>query len=371
MRHNASILAIATACVVACVMAILLYTRSKPPSESASLNSSTWIVDASGFIPRTDVPRFNDYLSLIRAESDIDIRLVFDRPPIGIEINASAAEWVERLGIGRGTRGQRGLLLYFDLDTRRLKVEVGYGLEAYFPDVYVAFLVDRHAPLFFDAGDRSLGLRLLLSLLHARIRDAALGGDFDPAPYTYSPARPLSGGAGSTIDLRDASRAKLPSSHSARDYAAGATPSETYAAYLKLVSASDWEPEADLFTAESRQYLKQFQLSRAYKDFILLGEYGKSWKLETRGDLALLYFTDTPFVSPHFFIRQGGVWRVDLAAEIRNTKERVGGPLTWSYEGSDDPHTAAFADLLTVVQGYRRFAAGDNRPIRALTARHR
>jgi uncharacterized protein len=118
-----------------------------------------------------------------------------------------------------------------------------------------------------------------------------------------------------------------------------------------------------LFTEGSREYLKQFPLSRAFRDHILMGEYGKKFKLDVRGDRALLYFTSTPFASPHLFHRQGDVWRLDLLAELRNTKERVGGPLTWSYEGTDDPYTLAFADRFAFVSGYRRIVEGDNRPI--------
>ena len=364
--------AIGIAAVCAAAAALLLLLRQAPPAAAptaAELDAPAWIVDRSGYTEAADLPRFTNYLSLIRDESNIDIRLVFDRLPAGVDIHSAAADLVERLGIGRSTGAQRGLLLYFDVAAQRLKVEVGYGLEAYFPDAYVAFLVDRHAPLFFGAENRSLGLRLLLRLLHARIRDAALGGSFDPSPYGPAAALSLSGGAGSNSDLRDSSRARLPNAQRTSAYAAGPTPSETYASYLRLLSAPEWDPEADLFTVESRQYLKQFPLSRAYRDFILLGEHGKSWKIETRRDLALLFFTGTPFASPHFFIQENGVWRIDLIAETRNTKERVGGPLTWSYEGSNDRYKTAFADLLTVVDGYRRVAAGDNRPLPTQSSR--
>ena len=60
------------------------------------------------------------------------------------------------------------------------------------------------------------------------------------------------------------------------------------------------------------------------------------------------------------------VWRMDMAAEVRDTVERVGGAYTWDYRGTNDEYTHAFADLLTKIQGYRRFKDGDNRalPIR-------
>jgi len=348
-------------CAVACAIAFLWSCRAAPVEEKREPVSRTLIIDPSGFLPAADLPRFDEYLTAIHDESDVDIRMAFDRPPAGKDLNAAALELVERLGVGGRTHAQRGLLLYFDIAARRLKVEVGYGLEAYFPDSYIAFLVERHAPLFFEAGDRSVGLRLLLRLLQARIRDAVLGGDFDPTPYRQSAAH-LSGGAGSTSDLNDRSRATL-SRSAPPTHLAGATPNDTCVAYLDLMSAADWEPGSDVFTADSRVYLKSFPMSRAYRDFIVMGEYGKSSKVEARGDYALLYFTGTPLVTPHFFIRQGGVWRLDIVSEVRDTKEYVGGPFTWSFEGRGDAYSTTFADLLTEVEGYRRIAPGDNRPL--------
>lgn len=362
MRIPSSIAIIFSLC--ACALAVAWIARSPTAATSPQeVHESSRVLDPRGFIPPADIQRFDQYLTYIRNESNIDIWIVLDHTPEHTTIESTAVDLVERLKIGRDTGSQKGLLLFFDLPSRRLKVEVGYGLETYFPDAYISFLVERHAPMLFSSEDRSRNLRLLLRLIQARIRDAALGGDFDPTPYKEASLGHLSGGAGTSSDLKDTSRANLPTASAQRKFVASSTPNETYAAYLALLTSNSWEPDADLFTQESRQYLRQLSLTRSYRDFILLGEYGKKWRLEIRGDRALLYFTSTPFVSPHFFVKEGDVWRLDLAAEVRNTKERVGGPLTWSYEGADDPYTNAFSDMIAEVQGYRRITLGDNRPI--------
>lgn len=369
MRRTPGITVVAGLTVVA-LAAAGLWTLAPLPEGPATrgvagqASERSRIIDPAGFIPVVDHPRFDEYLGHIRRESGIDLWIVLDSVPPGATLESAALEQVDRLGVGRETAARTGLLLYFDTGAERLKVEVGYGLEAHLPDAYLAFLVERHAPLLFKAADRSDNLRHLLRLLQARLRDAALGGEFDPAPLRRAALDHLSGGAGTNSDLKDTRRAELPAAPaSSPDLAAGRTPQDTYASYLALLAAPDWHPDADLFTEESRQYLRGFPLTRAYRDFILLGESGKAWQLETRGDYALLVFTGTPLVSPHFFVRQGGVWRLDLMAEVRNTRERVGGPLTWSYEGVDDIYTRTFADLIIEVQGYRRLATGDNRAL--------
>jgi uncharacterized protein len=366
-----SVLFLAVACIIAAAYTVASRLPAEAGSDSVGSSGAQGIVDPSGYLPLADLERFDDYLAFIRDESNIDIRLVFARPTSGSDISAAALDTVDRLGVGRDTKAQQGLLLYFDLTAQRLKVEVGYGLEEHFPDAYVAYLVDRHASLFFANANRSLGLRQLLRLLHARIRDATLGGRFDPSPFSVAPTNALSGGAGTNSNLRDRTRAVVPTTSAAASFSAGMSPAETYTSYIDLLAAANWNPDADLFTAESRQYLRQFPLSRAYRDFILQGEYGKAWRVETSDGRALQVFTSTPFVSPHFFVRQGKVWRLDLIAEIQNTKERVGGPLTWSYEGTNDPYTRAFPGMLTVVQGYRRMAIGDNRLLTRAGSRQR
>ena len=65
-------------------------------------------------------------------------------------------------------------------------------------------------------------------------------------------------------------------------------------------------------------------------------------------------------------MRVSGKWRMDMAAEVRNTREYAGGRFNWGYTGKDDAHSRAFADLLVNLRGVHRFRDGDNRelPIR-------
>lgn len=124
-----------------------------------------------------------------------------------------------------------------------------------------------------------------------------------------------------------------------------------------------YDPDVELFIEQSRRYLSKLPITPAYRHFILFGEYGKRYRVIERDGLALLYFTSTPFTSPHFLVREDGVWRMDLVAEVANTRERVGGIYTWDYRGQNDRYTRAFADLIVDVQNHRRLKDGDNRAL--------
>ena len=325
------------------------------------------VLDPAGLIPAQDLPRFNEYIGSILRESGVEIHLVLLRGLDGKPIEAVATQLMDQLKIGGRAGQERGLLLLYDMQGKRMRVEVGYGLEGWFPDSFVNYLVEDHARMFFSSGDVPLGLRLMLRLVQHRIREAVIGNDFDPRvlPRVQALAHfSGGGGASATVGLRDHA-GDAPGAAPADPVAtsSGSSPTQTYYHYLEWLSRWPPNPQVDLFTPGSRGYLAAFKLSRAYAEFILMGEYGKRFQVVERDGLALIYFTGTPFVSPHFLVRQDGRWRMDLIAEVRNTRERVGGEYTWDYRGQDDPYTRTFGDLLTTLGGVRRFRDGDNRPL--------
>ena len=327
------------------------------------------VYDMAGALPPADLPRFEQYMGYILRESDVDVRFAFVRDTGDRSTEQLAVDLVDEMRIGGKTREERGVLLLYDMRDHRLKVEVGYGLEAYFPDAFVSYLVHDHARMFFESGNITVGLRLLLRLLQHRIREAVMGADFDPRVLQAVRAGGyLSGGAGVTAAVPSAGAAGAPAAARMSDeqrslYRAQKSPADTHGAYLAWLSHPVFDPDVDLFTEESRKYLARLPISSAYQHFILFGEYVKRYSVVERDGLALLYFTSTPFTSPHFFVKEGDVWRMDMIAEVGNTRERVGGIYTWDYRGQSDRYTQAFSDLLADIQGYRRFKDGDNRAL--------
>ena len=49
-------------------------------------------------------------------------------------------------------------------------------------------------------------------------------------------------------------------------------------------------------------------MSRAYFDFILFQEHGRAYKVDSQGNVAVLYFTNDPMVVPHFFAKGPMGW---------------------------------------------------------------
>lgn len=331
------------------------------------------LVDEAAVIPHDDVPRFEDYLRNIFRESDVDIRIVFVRDVGSQPIEEVAVKRVAALGIGRASGRERGTLLLYDVAGQRLRVEVGYGLEEHFPDAFVGYLMSDHVRAFFGGGDVSTGLRLTLRMLHDRIRSAILRTAFDPGVLTAirRGRGHLSGGAGASKEMplgRDPGgfiRAKLDADARAR-FRPQPTPEGTYERYLEWLVDGRFDPELPLFTPGSRSHVSRLTMTRAYMDYLLLSEYGRRFKADTRGDLALLYFTNDPLVSPHFFRRTPEGWQMDIAAEVRNSRNLVGFAYAWDWRGDGDEFSRAFAHKLVRIAAHVRIADGDNRQLRAV-----
>ncbi len=333
------------------------------------LNPHRHIYDHADLIPKNDVKRFEEYLRWIYAESDIDIRFVFLKNIGAKTIEEVAVETVDQLRIGGKTREERGLLLLYNIAGEELRVEVGYGLEEYFPDVFVGYLVHHHTRDFISSGKFSLGFRLLLRILHHRIREAVLGTTFDPRVIDkIGPKGHLSGGAGVSKKVsRPPGKPKKFISNLSdterRHYIPQETPNAAYIRYLEWLIAGTFDPNIDLFTRQSQKYMLGFPVTRAYFHYMLMLEYGKNYEIAIQDNYAMLYFVDSPLSTPHFFMKTKEGWRMDIIAEVRNCRNRVGGVYVWDYSGQKDAYTKAFVDKFINIKGYIRIKDGDNRQL--------
>lgn len=328
------------------------------------------VFDKAGIISASDLPRFEWLLDLIEKESDLDIKFLFLKTIGNAAIEEVAVEKMDEYGIGRDGREERGVLFLYVLDEKKLRIEVGYGLEGYLPDIFVGYLIRNQADAFFKASNPSLGLRLLIRILQHRIREAVLDRDYDPGILGGGIGLShLSGGAGAAakVGKRNPGQTFKRDQYDEEDkelFVATNTVEGTFNNYITWLYGRKFDPNVDLFTKDSLPVLNRFPMTPAYFDYILLIYAGKQYKVVKREDLAVLYFTDDPLASPLFFNRIDGRWRLNITAELRNTRNHVGGVYTWSFNpDSRDEFARTFKSLLVNIRGYYRFIDGDNREL--------
>jgi hypothetical protein len=181
----------------------------------------------------------------------------------------------------------------------------------------------------------------------------------------------VGGGASGRI-ARDSAAVRL--INRTGDTTAGANfrPQPSVAAAYRLqqewLALGGGQVDVPLFTPPSRTYLQHFPLSPAFGAYLLATQYGRAYKVDERGDLAMLYYTDDPFLSPKFFRRTPEGWQVDIVAEVANSQEAAGFWYTWRLRVSGDDFSRVFADLYTPmlvpgVNDFYRVAGGDNRAL--------
>jgi hypothetical protein len=326
--------------------------------------------DDAGVLDPGEVPLLNQYLQQIHDESGADLRFLLVDSVQG-DLEAFALRQVRTLGVGRET-DRRGALFVYDVRHHRLRVEVGPNLEPIFTDLFVSYLMRDHVRSFFAAGNPTLGLRLTLFMLHARLRRAALGEEYDPRAAAYIEERnrlALGGGATATMPV-SGSPARLANADAHVLEAAYFVPQQSAeAAYLRYLEWLHWPaylPEVSLFTPASQAYLSKLPMTLPYKDYVLFLEYGQPHFTVERGDLALMYFTADPLACPHFLRRGATGWQMDIVAEVQHTRNFAGGPYTWGLLEPEDDFSKTFADQLLAVGPILRMRGGDNRPLPTL-----
>jgi hypothetical protein len=258
-----------------------------------------------------------------------------------------------------------------------MRFEVGPKLEGIDPDAFVGYLMRYHLDAFFGGGRPELGLRTTLFMIHWRIRLARLGEEYDPSFEEYMrDVRRLSsgGGASGRIALDSALAGFI---NRTGDTAASAyfrpqpTVEAAYRRHQEWLALGGGQVDVPLLTPASQIYLQRLPMSPAFNAYILATEFRRSYLVDQRGDLAMLYYTDDPFLSPKFFRRTPDGWQMDVYAEVVNSQEATGFWYTWRLRVSGDDFSRVFADRYTPmnvpgVPDFSRVAGGDNR---ALTIR--
>lgn len=129
-----------------------------------------WVNDFAGVMDSHDVERLTAALSVFEQQTGIEVAVVtLSNVPEG-DIERAAVDLFKEWGIGK--RGQdNGVLILCSVGDRRIRIEVGYGLEHVLTDAKNGRLIDEVIVPRFRSGDLSGGLvaggQQLIALLRA------------------------------------------------------------------------------------------------------------------------------------------------------------------------------------------------------------
>jgi uncharacterized protein len=159
-------------------LALLLATAARGAESLASIpnprvQNGTWVTDTSATLDPKTIALLNERAAAFERDTTAEIAIVVIRSLDGLAIENAAVKLFEMWGIGKKDR-DNGLLLLWSTGDRRVRVEVGYGLEGALPDGKVGAILDQYVIPRFKADQFDQGLLDGVDALIAAARNEPL-----------------------------------------------------------------------------------------------------------------------------------------------------------------------------------------------------
>jgi uncharacterized protein len=308
----------------------------------SSCQRAPLVTDEAGLFTPDQADQLALFHGLLLEDHDIDYRVltISGTDETNVDINQLAAKRYADLEVGENSARSLGLLLIINETSQQVRMEVGYGLEGFFPDAFVAYIENRQMIPFFEAGRASDGILATTELIVDRAQKYALG--ISPSEEDWLAG---SGGAGATSTLARRPEIQSPAKH-ARPVA-GQTPNETLNAYFKAMEERNLDPKLPLYTNDTQDMLKDWVMTAAQADTVLRS-YRSCRPEAPRFDhdsrrAVIRYPVAQRKCAPWFFLREGEDWRLDLT--MMSLAVRFGRDNSWHFDASvRHPYEFAFED---------------------------
>lgn len=121
------------------------------------VKNGTWVTDTSATLDPNTVAMLNERAAAFERDTTGEIAIVVIRSLDGVAIEEAAVKLFQMWGIGRKNR-DNGLLFLWSVGDRRVRVEVGYGLEGALPDGKVGAILDQYVIPRFRANEFDQGV---------------------------------------------------------------------------------------------------------------------------------------------------------------------------------------------------------------------
>lgn len=325
-------------------------------------------VDETGSLARTVPGELNAYLHWTYVGYGVDMRYLIIKSTGSQSLEDYAVDKARALGVG-STTGERGILCVYDTTDQRMRIEVGPKLEGVLTDAFISYLERENTHAYVSNADLGLGLKLTLELIVRRLQEAELGEDYDPRPGEHILNNHLlAEGAGATAvvganGVGDGLINRAAPPEIMRKYAAQPTVEEAWQKYIEWESEPYEYVDVPLLTPDTRDFLRHQPMSRAFFDYIAMGDYGQPHVERRHGDVAMLVFTRSPFISPYYFRHAPDGWQMDIVGSIHNSYELLGNVFTWEWKDGHDDYSRAFSDQVIVIDNVYRIVGSDNRTL--------
>ena len=171
---------------------ILVAALAAPATEVEVPKNQGWVTDLAGLLDERQEQELELLMESYKRGSTHEIALLTVPDLGGVSIESYALEVARTWGLGTPEKNN-GALLVVSKGDRKMRIEVGRGLEGDLPDVLAGRIIRDVITPQFRSGSFASGLRDGVHAMHA-----AIGGDYGPIERS-SGARRSKRGVGSSI----------------------------------------------------------------------------------------------------------------------------------------------------------------------------
>jgi uncharacterized protein len=144
--------------VVAVIFLFFTTAAAEPLSSIPNPRTGgSWVTDMPGALRPDTVAQLNSTISEFERTTGGEMAVVVIKSLDGLPIEETAVKLFELWGIGKKSK-DNGLLLLWSTGDRRVRVEVGYGLEGVLPDGKTGAILDTYVIPKFKSGEFDEGV---------------------------------------------------------------------------------------------------------------------------------------------------------------------------------------------------------------------
>jgi uncharacterized protein len=156
------------AAIVFLVAALLAEPLASIPNPRT--RDGTWVTDMAGALRPETIAGLNTTIGELADTTGAEIAVVVIKSLDGLSVEEAAVKLFEMWGIGKKDQ-DKGLLFLWSTGDRRVRVEVGYGLEGALPDGKVGAILDTYVIPRFKAREFDQGVIDGIGALVRVVRD--------------------------------------------------------------------------------------------------------------------------------------------------------------------------------------------------------
>jgi len=261
-------------------------------------------------------------------EFDIDFRVATTKSPA--DINLYANKMFAKLQKDTKSRSGKALLLVLNTKQDRVRLEVSMALEGVYTDAFVSYIERKGFVPYFRDNKILDGVYMALELVRDRAYEAKEHKEFMP------PMKSRSIGAGAKTKAFLNTKDKNAKSGKSVKTLQTDSPKDILNKYISALKAHNKNPNLEIFTQKSRDFFAKHTVTdiNQNNEVRFLKNCMKSKKTLYSDDgehaVTLNDPEDERTCTPHFFKKEQGVWRLDIATMAQTL--RFNAPMQWHFD---------------------------------------